>query len=227
MKRFTFFCALLTAPVCAYDKFDIQVCNAIKAATARNQCLSELGIPKHIADNALQKAPNNAPVTKSQIWNINGIGPYIDDVVIMLNSLKQTNARCKQKLDPINAGISKSRSTPGKPSFFVQCGQSNDIEVVRFTLDDIKTSQAITASKHIDKKSAMAACRNRIKNAMNTYSHASIPVFGVKDYSQLSGVNVVVTYDFEATNAVGNSTKHRIKCYFNGAKLESSEIQSR
>ncbi|WP_100913563.1 hypothetical protein [Pseudoalteromonas spongiae] len=227
MKRFTLFCALIKAPVYAYDKFDIQVCNAIKTNHARNQCLSELGIPKHIADNALKSAPTNTPITKSQILNVNGIAPYIDDVVIMLNRLKQTNTRCQQKLDPINAGISQSRSTPGNPSFFVQCGVINDIEVVRFTLDDIKATNAITASKHLDKNNAMAACRNRLKNAMNTYSNASIPVFGVKDYSQFSGGNVVVTYDFEATNAVGHNTKQQIKCYFNGAKLELSEIKKR
>lgn len=227
MKRLTLCCALITAPAHANDKFDIQVCNAIKTNHARNQCLNELGIPKHIADNALKTAPTNTHITKSQILNVNGIAPYIDDVVIMLNRLKQTNTRCQQRLEPISAGISKSRSTPGYPSFFVQCGPINDIEVVRFTLDDIKTNRVITASKHLDKKNAMQACRNRIENAMNTYSSASIPFFGVKDYSQFAGGNVVVTYDFEATNGFGKSTAMQIKCYFNGAKLESSEIKKR
>jgi len=48
--------------------------------------------------------------------------PYREIIVRTVNMIARDDPRCRNTLDPVAAGLSGSRSKPGKPVFYVPCG---------------------------------------------------------------------------------------------------------
>jgi len=151
---------------------------------------------------------------------------YRKDVAHMLNELALHYPACQKRIAPNTAGMSKDKSKPGNPSFFVHCGDENVPEVVRFDLADIRANKIPATKIAIDRSAAIKICINEAR------SKATIP--SSVDWSGLSGVNfdpklngnAVMGIDFTAENAIGGEQKFKIFCFFDGQELTEATIKS-
>lgn len=89
------------------------------------------------------------------IWDKN-TSPYKDIIVPAVNKIHRENSRCKE-IDPSSAYISGTKSSPGKPVFFVTCGYGAKAFNVWFSKDDLGSENAFEAAKHIDKATGISA----------------------------------------------------------------------
>lgn len=124
-----------------------------------------------------------AEITEADLFMFGDMEKYKADVVPMLNRLARDNAACRQRIDPRTAGLSKEKSVPGDPSFFVQCGDREKPDVVRFTLKEARTLGALTPAAEPDMDAALAAVISEKRVLDATWSSPSdrILVAAVQD----------------------------------------------
>lgn len=150
---------------------------------------------------------------------------YQSDVAKMLNRLSEQHSTCRQRIDPHSAGKSSTQGTPGNPSFFVQCGDSQVPEVVRFTLSDIQGGAAPAAAVAVTERAANRACEQAAK------ARALIP--SSVDFSRILDANFVTrpngistfTSTLTATNGLGAENRFFISCTFEGSTLADVSVK--
>lgn len=141
----------------------------------------------------------------------------------MLNNLAAEHTACKKRIFAATAGISKERSTPDNPSFFVQCGDPSVPEVVRFTLSDIRSMSVPEAAKNIDRAKGLEICSKEAKIKAVIPSSVNFSTFFDVNYDPKPNGNTVISSTFTAKNAFNAKQKYRIFCYFNG-KQELTDV---
>ncbi len=159
-----------------------------------------------------------AEIKESDLFLFGEMTKYKTDVVQMLNKLSVEHPACKQRIAAISAGISKSRSTPETPSFFVQCGDNEVPEVVRFTLDDIRLGNTPAAAKAIEQGKGLLICKKEAKRRASNPSSVDFSMFFNVGYNPKPNGNAIVSSAFTAQNDFGVEQKYRIFCFFDGQK---------
>lgn len=150
---------------------------------------------------------------------------YQSDVAKMLNRLSEQHSACRQRIDPNTAGKSSTQGSAGNPSFFVQCGDSQVPEVVRFTLADIQGGTTPSAAVAVTERVANRECEQAAK------ARALIP--SSVDFSRILDANFVTrpngistfTSTLTATNGFGAENRFFISCTFEGSTLSDVSVK--
>lgn len=150
---------------------------------------------------------------------------YQSDVARMLNRLATQHSACQQRIDPNTAGKSSTQGSPGNPSFFVQCGDSQVPEVVRFTMADIQGGATPSAAVAVTERVANRECEQAAK------ARALIP--SSVDFSRILDANFVTrpngistfTSTLTATNGFGAENRFFISCTFEGPTLADVSVK--
>lgn len=150
---------------------------------------------------------------------------YRTDVAGMLNRLSASHPACKQRLDPMTAAKSTSRGTTSNPSFFVQCGDTQVPEVVRFTLEEARSGAAPSASKPIPQMAAMKACRNAAKERSLNPESLDFSTILDAGYDAKPNGNVVYSSTFTVLSGLGTELRYLIWCRFEGDSLTDVSIK--
>lgn len=150
---------------------------------------------------------------------------YRADVLGMLNRLSVSHPACKQRLDPMTAAKSTSRGTASNPSFFVQCGDTQVPEVVRFTLEEARSGVAPAVSKPIPQMAAMKACRSAAKERSLNPGSLDFSTILHAGYEAKPNGNVVYSSSFTVLNGLGVEQRFFIWCRFEGESLTDVSIK--
>ncbi len=156
------------------------------------------------------------------IWDKN-TSPYKDIIVAAVNKIHRENSRCKE-IDPSSAYLSGSKSSPGKPVFFVTCGSGAKAFNVWFSKDDLDSEKAFEAAKHIDKATAISLCETYARNAA---THPSTVDFSrVMDLAINEHPNgrTTVNSTFTAKNSFNLEIKFRIRCLLDATGLIEAAV---
>lgn len=149
---------------------------------------------------------------------------YRPDVARMLNKLAQQHPACRERIDPASAGAS-SRDAGYDPSFFVQCGDENTPEVVRFSLAAARAGVLPAIKSPIAERAALQVCEREAKaRALNP---------GTVDFSRILDANFraiangnsIFSSTFTAQNAFGVETRFFISCQFEGERLSGVSVK--
>jgi hypothetical protein len=150
---------------------------------------------------------------------------YKKEVAHMLNELAAHHPACRKYLSPYTAGISKDKSTPGNPSFFVQCGNPDVPEVVRFDLKDINANRIPSAKMAMERNQGLKICTDEAKSRATIPSSVDAAWFFDVSYSAKPNGNAVIGTSFKASNALGVEQKFQIYCFFEGQELASVSVK--
>ncbi len=156
------------------------------------------------------------------IWDKN-TSPYKDIIVAAVNKIHRENSRCKE-IDPSSAYLSGSKSSPGKPVFFVTCGSGAKAFNVWFSKDDLDPKKVFEAAKHIDKATAISLCETYARNAA---THPSTVDFSrVMDLAINEHPNgrTTVNSTFTAKNSFNLEIKFRIRCLLDATGLIEAAV---
>ena len=165
----------------------------------------------------------NAEITEKDLFMYGDMVKYKREVVVMLNRLSKNHPSCIKHISPETAGISKERSKPNNPSFFVQCGDKQVPEVVRFSLRDIRHNNIPKAAKNISKTKGTNICSKEAKKKALIPLSVNFSTFLNVGYDPKPNGNTVISSTFTASNAYGVKQKFRIFCFFNG-KQELADV---
>lgn len=150
---------------------------------------------------------------------------YQRDVAKMLNRLSVQHAACRQRIDPYTAGKSSTQGSAGAPAFFVQCGDAQVPEVVRFTLADIQGGTTPAAIVAVDERTANRECEQAAKQrALNP---SSVDFSRILDAHFIARPNGTSTFSssFTAVNGFGVENRFRIGCTFQGKTLTDVSVK--
>jgi len=150
---------------------------------------------------------------------------YRKDVAHMLNQLAVNHPTCKKSMSPYSAGVSKDKSKPGNPAFFVQCGEGAFPEVVRFDLNDIKANRVPSAKVVMEREKGLKICTEEAKSRATIPSSVDASWFWDVSYSPKENGNAVIGTSFKASNAIGTEEKFQIYCFFEGQELTSVTLK--
>lgn len=78
-------------------------------------------------------------VAKDFIWD-EATAPYKELIVSGVNKVHAENSRC-DVIDPTSAYMSKSKSKPGNPVFFVTCGRGSGVFNVFFSKEEVQSGK--------------------------------------------------------------------------------------
>lgn len=150
---------------------------------------------------------------------------YQHDVANMLNRLAVGHPACRQRVDPMTAGKSSAQGSAVNPSFFVQCGDSQVPEVVRFTLADTKGGLTPAAATVVTERAAKKACEGAAKE--RSLNPSSVDFSRVLDANFVTRPNgsSALTSTFTAINGFGVESRFFIRCLFDGEKLADASVK--
>lgn len=160
---------------------------------------------------------------KDVLWYPPEAKSHKKDIVAMLNNLAKTHERCKQHIELSMVGLSKSKSTPKNPDFFVQCG-GDAPEVVHFTLEDMKNNRVPGMQVAATQVEAVQACRDSVKTKASHPDSVDFAVFGA-NYIDSNNGNASLTTTFSSKNGVGIQEEFKVICIFNGKNLVETTIK--
>lgn len=163
-----------------------------------------------------QARQDEGQIKESDLFLYGDMKKYKRDVTLMLNKLAAEYPNCKNRIDPATAGISKDKSTPDNPAFFVHCGDRKVPEVVRFTLEDIKSQNIPKAATVMNQSTAHNICRNEAKRRSLVPNSVSFSDFLNPTFNKYPNGNSIFSSTFTAENALGKKSKFRIFCFFDG-----------
>jgi hypothetical protein len=156
------------------------------------------------------------------IWD--GVtAPYKELIMSGVNKVHAENSRC-DVIDPTSAYLSKSKSKPGNPVFFVTCGRGSGVFNVFFSKEEVESSKAFQAAVHIDKVKAANLCEGYAKGAAN---HPSTVSFSrVLDFILTEHPNGRTRIDttFKAKNSFGLEEKFAISCLLSSGGLIEANV---
>ncbi|MDP3978326.1 MAG: DUF4124 domain-containing protein [Pseudomonas sp.] len=150
---------------------------------------------------------------------------YQNDVAKMLNRLSEQHSACRQRIDPNTAGKSSTQGSAGNPSFFVQCGDSQVPEVVRFTMADIQGGATPSAAVAVTERAANRACEQAAK--ARALIPASVDFSRILDANFVTRPNGISTFTstLTATNGFGAENRFFISCTFEGPTLADVSVK--
>lgn len=156
------------------------------------------------------------------LWDKNTF-PYKSIIIAGVNKIHRENRHCKI-IDPSSAYLSASKSTPGKPVFFVTCGDGAKVFNVWFSEDDLKSEKVLKAASHISKGAAISLCE---QYARNVATHPSTVDFSrVMDLAINEHPNgrTAVHSTFTAKNSFNLEIKFRIRCLLDATGLIEAAV---
>lgn len=160
---------------------------------------------------------------KDIFWHDPQAKKHKTEIVDMLNKLAQSHERCKQYIGLSSFGLSKSRSTPKNPDFFIQCGEGAP-EVVHFTLEDMKNNRAPGMTVAATQTEAVEACRASVRSKASNPGSIDFTVLGANYIDSHNG-NASLTTTFTAQSKLGVQEKFKVTCIFNGKNLKEATIK--
>lgn len=150
---------------------------------------------------------------------------YQADVTRMLNRLAVQHLACQQRIDPMTAGKSSTQGSAANPSFFVQCGDSQVPEVVRFTLADTQGASTPVPVTAVTEMAAKKACESAAKE--RSLNPSSVDFSRVLDANFVTRPNggSTLTSTFTAVNGFGVESRFFIRCLFEGRALTEARVK--
>lgn len=153
--------------------------------------------------------------------------PHKAVVVKGVNKIAKEDLRCRDKIDPGTASLSPSKSQPGKPVFFVTCGQGSQVVNVYFSEADLKDDKRFVAPGHIDHGRATQLCEDYAKSAANMPSTVKFSRFLDISINDHPNGRTTVMSSFSAKNAFGVEQKYSIRCLFEQTGLLEANMNER
>lgn len=149
--------------------------------------------------------------------------PYKGIIVAGVNKIHRENSRCKE-IDPSSAYLSGSKSSPGKPVFYVTCGSGAAAFNVWFSKDDLDSKKTFEAAKHIDKATAISLCEQYARSAA-TYP-STVDFSNVMDLaiSEHPNGRTTVNSTFTAKNSFNLEIKFKIRCLLDATGLIEAAV---
>lgn len=150
---------------------------------------------------------------------------YQNDVAKMLNRLSEQHSVCRQRIDPNTAGKSSTQGSAANPSFFVQCGDSQVPEVVRFTMADMQSGSVPVAAVAVTERVANRACEQAAKE--RALLPSSVDFSRILDANFVTRPNGISTFTstLTATNGLGSESRFFISCTFEGPTLSDVSVK--
>lgn len=148
---------------------------------------------------------------------------YQDLVVKAVNKIKREDMRCRKHIEPSSTSLSGPKSKPGKPVFYVTCGEEADVVNVFFTPEDISNGKVFKAPKPIESGKALGLCHDYVA------AHASYPrsvnyMFGMANVTASNDGTSTASDMFTARNAFGMEKEYSVSCSFDETTLTSASI---
>jgi hypothetical protein len=84
--------------------------------------------------------------------------PHRAMIVRAVNKIRQEDPRCKDHLSPGSVSLSRDRSKPREPVFFVTCGKGTGTVNVYFSQSDLAEGKTFAPPAHIDRSRAVDLC---------------------------------------------------------------------
>jgi hypothetical protein len=145
--------------------------------------------------------------------------PYKKELVAAANRIAVENANCGS-IDPGTLAKSPTKSTPGKPVYFITCnGISDQPFNVWFERGDAKGGKSFAAIPNIGRGDAVLACEQAAKNAANNPQTVNFSTFMDVAYIPYPNGRSRLLSSFTAKNAFGVEGKFTIGCLFEGSNL--------
>lgn len=153
--------------------------------------------------------------------------PHKANVIKGVNKIAKEDPRCREKIDPGTASMSTSKSKPGKPVFFVTCGEGSKVVNVFFSEDDLKDDTKFVAPGHIDRGRAVQLCEDHAKSAANLPSTVKFSRFLDIAVTDHPNGRTTVMSSFSAKNAFGVEQSYNIRCLLEQTGLIEANINEK
>lgn len=150
-------------------------------------------------------------ITEEDIYWEAETKPYKAIIVKGVNRIRDEDSRCREHIDP-NVMVARMKGKPGKPTFFVQCGEGAGLVNVYFTAEDVNSNRPFRAPGHIQEVQAVRLCE--------AYARQSATHPSTVDFSRVLDLVItehpdgrtMVTSTFTAKNSFNLELKYRIWC---------------
>lgn len=156
------------------------------------------------------------------IWDKNTL-PYKDTIVAAVNRIHRENSRCKE-IDPNSAYLSGSKSSPGKPVFFVTCSSGAEAFNVWFSKDDLDSEKTFEDANDIDTATAISICEE--------YAHSAASHLSTVDFSRGTDLAIIdhpngqitVISTFTGKTSLKFGLKFQIRCLLDATGLIEAKV---
>ncbi|WP_313392062.1 hypothetical protein [Sphingobium yanoikuyae] len=149
--------------------------------------------------------------------------PYKAKLVNAVNRIVKENSRCPS-VETSSLAKSDSRSSPGKPMFYVTCQGSQPFNVWFGPEDAANQSKKFTAIANIGQGEALTQCERSAKMAANNPQTVDFSRFMSVAFVPYPNGNSRLVSSFTAKNAFGVEGKFRIECFFEGGTQTETNI---
>lgn len=149
--------------------------------------------------------------------------PYKAKLVNAVNRIVKENSRCPS-VETSSLAKSDSRSSPGKPMFYVTCQGSQPFNVWFGPEDAANQSKKFSAIGNIGQTEALSACERSAKMAANNPQTVDFSRFMSVAFVPYPNGNSRLISSFTAKNAFGVEGKFRIECFFEGGTQTETNI---
>lgn len=149
--------------------------------------------------------------------------PYKAKLVAAVNRIVKENSRCPS-VETSSIAKSDSRSSPGKPMFYVTCQGSQPFNVWFGPEDAANQSKKFSAIGNIGQGEALAACERSAKMAATNPQTVDFSRFMSVAFVPYPNGNSRLVSSFTAKNAFGVEGKFRIECFFEGGNQTETNI---
>lgn len=149
--------------------------------------------------------------------------PYKAKLVAAVNRIVKENDRCPS-VETSSLSKSDSRSSPGKPMFYVTCQGSQPFNVWFGPEDAADQNKTFSAIRNVGRTDAVMACERSAKQAANNPQTVDFSHFMDVAFVPYPNGNSRLISSFTAKNAFGVEGKFRIECFFEGGTQTETNI---
>lgn len=136
---------------------------------------------------------------------------YKKVIVAGVNKVRRENSRCKD-IDTATASISRDKSRPGNPTFFVTCGKGVNVFNAYFSKADVEKDVTLGAAPHIDRAGALQLCENHAKAKATNPDTVDFSRFLHAAVREHPNGRTTVLSKFSAKNAMNMEFTYDIRC---------------
>lgn len=149
---------------------------------------------------------------------------YGPTIIAGVNRISHDNPDCLS-LDPLTVAVSRKRSQPDNPAFFVTCSDPRGhFFNARFTASGVAEGRLPEPPALISRNAAVAACRDGARaRSANPLTFDFSYLRAEFDGSPADG-RAVISSRFTAANRFGVTVDYSVQCYFDGRKLTAIDV---
>jgi hypothetical protein len=149
---------------------------------------------------------------------------YGPTIVAGVNRVSHDNPDCLSP-DPSSVGVSRRRSVPGNPVFFVTCSDpQGHFFNARFTASDVAGGRLLAPPPVLQRPQAIAACRDAARARSGNPSTFNFSVLRAEFEGSPADGRAAVSSRFAAANRFGVTVDYSVQCYFDGQDLTGIDV---